>query len=116
MSKVSRVFGQNLGCLIKEKKINESELAERLGYSIQDIKNIMDSRLFIPKVEKEQIAETIGVSLVDLLHEKEWGTTSNPLIECRGYFSSESSQNEILDLFDAYCDIQEMLERERPSK
>ncbi len=33
-------------------------------------------------------------------------------LECRGEFSSEENKKKILDLFDTYCDVQEVLAEE----
>lgn len=37
-------------------------MAERLRYSVQEVRRIMDARLFLPAEEKEQIAAELGAA------------------------------------------------------
>lgn len=81
-----------------------------MGYSEEDIQRIIDARLYISIDEKERIASAIGVTVEDLTVDHS-GLSFGELgyMECREEFSSRESLNEILDRFDAYCDIQELL-------
>lgn len=113
MNSKARVFGSNLYYFIKKNKMDMEMLANELGFSSKDLYKIIDARVFIPQKEKQAIADCIGVELGDLLAEITKEDIDEPLIECRGAFTSEDNKNLILDLFDAYCDIQEMIEREK---
>lgn len=113
MANKGRVFGRNMYYYMIEKKISPEELAGRLGYLVEEIRKIFDARLFVDRLEKKDIAEALGVSLEDLLDEKKIiPQDSRSLIEYRGEFSKEENKEHILDLFDMYCDIQELLIRE----
>ena len=113
MEKESRVFGCNLRFYLKQKEMQPEQLADRLGYSEYEIQKIMDARLFLDRKEQEQIAEVLGVPL-DILYEplEDKYYESAGCLECRGEFSTVERKKEILDLFDIYCDIQEVLVEE----
>ena len=110
MEKKSRVFGNNLRFYLKQKDMQPKHLADRLGYSEYEIQKMMDSRLFLDKHEQEQVAGVLGVS-IDTLYEplEDKCYESAGCFECRGEFSTAENKKEILDLFDVYCDIQEVL-------
>ena len=109
MTNQGRVFGRNMYYFMKKNSIKNEDLAEKTGYSVIDIAKIKDARLFLPREDMESIANVLRVSVDDLLDEELCKGEKDPLIECRGEFSSEENKDKILDLFDAYCDIQEML-------
>lgn len=52
MSEKSRIFGNNLQVFLKEKGMQPEHLAERLGYSVQEVRRMMDARLFEGVVHK----------------------------------------------------------------
>lgn len=113
MEKKSRVFGSNLRFYLKQKEMQPEQLADKLGYSEYEIQKMMDARLFLDKQEQEQVAEALGVS-VDTLYEplENKCYESAGCLECRGEFSTAEHKKEILDLFDVYCDVQEVLVEE----
>lgn len=110
MREQSRVFGNNLRFYMNRAGMNVEELAEKLGYSEYEIQKVMDARLFLDSEEKEQVAELLGVTvaaLYDVLDDRSYELAG--CMECRGKFSTAEYKKEILDLFDAYCDVQETL-------
>ena len=113
MGKDSRVFGSNLRFYLRQKEMQPQQLAERLGYSEYEIQKMMDARLFLDKQEQEQIASVLEISL-DTLYEPLGDACyeSAGCLECRGEFSTAENKKEILDLFDVYCDVQEVLVEE----
>lgn len=46
MNKKSRIFGNNVKCMIFNDHLNEETIAEQLGYSKYELWKIMDGRLF----------------------------------------------------------------------
>lgn len=109
----SRVFGQNMHYYMKLKDVSVESLAQKLDYTVLELKKIFDARLFVDKEEKEDIAKALGVSIEDLMDaNKKLPHDETNLIEYRGNFSNEENKEKILDLFDIYCDIQESLIRE----
>lgn len=110
----NRVFGQNVYYNMMNKNSNVLYWAERLGFSEQDLRRIFDARLFLDTKEKEEIARALGVSMENLFDDNmEIPHDERSLIEYRGAFSKKENKEKILDLFDMYCDIQELLIRER---
>ncbi len=96
--------------------MSPSVVAKNLGYTEQEVLKAMDGRLFLDKNEKESIAKLLDVSLSEMINNTDnINEQSNGCIEYRGSFSTEENRDFILDLFDAYCDIQEMLDYERKS-
>ena len=85
-------------------------MADRLGYSEQELCQILDARLFLTTEEKEQIAAALGVTVEALYEVQDDLIYENAgCYECRGEFSKPSNKKIIFDLFDTYCDIQEVL-------
>lgn len=113
MSEKSRIFGNNIQVFLKMKGIQPESLAEQLGYSIQEMRRIMDARLFLTTEEKEKIAHALGVE-PDALYKVQDDKTYESVgcLECRGEFSLPEHKKKILDLFDTYCDVQELLAME----
>ena len=78
----------------------------------------MDARLILDRQEQEQVAEALSVSL-DILYKPQEDTLYEDAkyFECKGNFSTHENKKIILDLFDVYCDVQEVLVEEglRPS-
>lgn len=113
MGEKSRVFGNNLRFYLEQKKMSPEQLAEKLGYTEYEIQKMMDARLFLDRQEQEQIAEALDVT-VDTLYEVQGDKIYEAVgcLECRGEFSVAENKKIILDLFDVYCDVQEVLAEE----
>lgn len=113
MSEKNRIFGNNLRVFLKEKNLCSEALAAQLGYSMQELLRIMDARLFLTTEEKENIARALDVTLDDMYQvQSNQRYQSAGCLECRGEFSRPENKKKILDLFDIYCDIQEVLSME----
>lgn len=113
MSERSRVFGNNLRVYLKKKKMEPEQLADRLGYSAQEMRRMMDARLFLTTEEREQVAAELGVTVDALYEPMEDKVYENAgCFECRGEFSKPSNKKIIFDMFETYCDIQEVLAEE----
>lgn len=110
MSERSRVFGNNVRVYLNKREMEPKQLADRLGYSEQELRRILDARLFLTTEEKEQIAAELGVT-VETLYEVQADLVyeNAGCYECRGEFSEPANKKIIFDLFDTYCDIQEVL-------
>ena len=111
MNHKGRVFGQNLDYFMEKRGITVKKLADELGYTENEVYRIIDARQYVDLEEKKNISKVLDVSLEEL--ETEDSAIENPGLECRGKFSKREYKNLILDLFDAYCDIQELLSHYR---
>lgn len=110
MSEKNRVFGFNLKYFLWEKGIDASNFAKQLGYSLSDLWRIEDARALLGKAECQEIADALQVSLDEMYQERaEVDYERAECFECRGHFENPDNKKVILDLFDTYCDVQEML-------
>lgn len=113
MSEKNRIFGNNIQVFLKDKGIQPECLAAQLGYSVQEIRRIMDARLFLTMKERQDIADALDVTIEELYQVQDDKTYEMAgCLECRGEFSQPEHKKRILDLFDIYCDIQELLVEE----
>ena len=113
MEKKSRVFGNNLRFYAQQKGMQVGWLADRLEYSEYEVQKIMDARLFLDRQEQEHVAEILGVTIDEMYQPLEDECYERVgCLECRGEFSVPEHKKEILDLFDVYCDVQEVLAEE----
>lgn len=113
MSEKSRIFGNNLQVILHNRNIQPERFAEQTGYSTQEVRRIIDARLFLTRQEREKIANALNVT-IDTLYQVQDDKIYERAgcLECRGEFSDPEYKKKILDLFDTYCDIQELLEEE----
>lgn len=113
MERENRVFGNNLRFYAQKKGIKLKWLADQLECSEYEVQKMMDARLFLDRCEQEHVAEILGVT-VDMLYQplEDKDYESAGCIEYRGEFSAPEHKKQILDLFDVYCDVQEILAEE----
>ena len=65
---------------------------------------------FLDENEKEDIAKELNTTVEDLyIPRTEQQYHDAGCIECRGEFSDQDNKSRILDLLDAYCDVQELI-------
>lgn len=89
-----RIFWNNLRVLLNKRKIDIENFAIQTGCRSQDIRKIIDGRLFLFAKEKEQIAKKLGVSVKSLLERKEDKIYEDAgCFECVGEFSDQKSKN-----------------------
>lgn len=113
MSERARLFGNNLKLFLSERGIDEKKFAEQIGYSLYELQGIMDARVILNQQSREQIAEQLGIEEADMYVQKEDAAyIAAGCMECRGSFSHAENKKLILDLFDIYCDMQEVLAME----
>lgn len=110
MSEKSRVFGSDLRVYLKERNLIPEQFAQKLGYSAREIDRIMDARMFLTVDEKRQIAAELKIPVEKLYEMQVDRVYENAgCFECRGEFTNPSNKKIIFDLFDTYCDMQEVL-------
>lgn len=105
-----RRFGQNLSVIMSQRNITVSDMAKRMGYSDSEMMRIIESRLYVNRDEKEAFANELRVPLEAFENEcNDQELVSSGYMECRGNFSTIENREKIIDIFDAYCDIQELV-------
>ena len=113
MSERARLFGNNLKLILSERGIDEKKFAEQLEYTLYELQGIMDARVILNQQSREKIAEQLGIEEADMYVQREDAAyIAAGCMECRGSFSHAENKKLILDLFDIYCDIQEVLAME----
>ena len=108
MVATERTFGENVYRLMYKKGYDPDSFASKLGYKTDEVRRFFDARIFLDDEERENIARVLDTTVEDLYKDSENSLEGN-YIEYRGHFLSENNKKKILDLFDAYCDIQEIL-------
>lgn len=106
----TRVLGNNINLLLNQKGITKEDFASALGYSVFDVQKLCDARLSTSKADLQDIARFLQVdesSLFTDLGEKAY--VGDGFMHCMGEFKSKANKNKILDIFDMYCDMQELL-------
>lgn len=113
MRKDRRVFGNNLKLSLVQNNIRPEDFARRIGCTEYNLFQIMDARLILDMDEENTIAEALNTSVNDMYVERNSNIYENAgCYECRGTFSDNKNKKLILDLFDIYCDVQEMIATE----
>lgn len=108
MVNAERTFGENIYRLMVQNGFNPDTLAATLGYKTEEVRKFFDARLFLDDDERKNIANALHTTVEKLYEEVDPHAEGN-YIEYRGDFTDKNNKNMILDLFDAYCDIQEIL-------
>ena len=108
MVNAERTFGENVYRLMIKNGFDSNSLATTLGYKADEVRKFFDARLFLDDEERKNIAKVLNTTVEDLYKEAEPEPEGN-YIEYRGSFTSQDNKNLILDMFDTYCDIQEIL-------
>ena len=109
MNKQGRIIGRNIQYFMSQKGIDDETLASKLGFSKLDVARIKDARLFLSYEDLNAIADALQVSVGELVDEDLCKGERDFLVGCQGEFANEENKEKILNLMDAYCDIQEML-------
>ena len=113
MSERGRVFGNNLKLLLKERGVPEEAFAKQIGHTVYELQEIMDARVILDHQTRECIAKQLGVDEAVMYEQRpEASYIAAGCMECRGSFEHSDNKKLILDLFDIYCDIQEVLAME----
>ncbi len=105
-----RTIGNNCRLLLQKSGVSEEVFARELGYSNLDVKKLLDGRIFTTDRDIQDIANYFHVSANDILidqgNEKYEGSG---FMHCMGNFTDDANKDKILDIFDMYCDLKEML-------
>lgn len=105
-----RIIGKNCRRLMQKQAVNEEEFAKKLGYSVLDVKKLMDGRIFTTNRDIQDIASFFNVLPEDILKDQGKDAYEGPgFLHCMTGFSDGANEEKILDIFDMYCDLKEML-------
>jgi transcriptional regulator with XRE-family HTH domain len=108
--KEERLIGNNIQLFMHNRDISEEDIAVSLGYSQNDISRILEGRIFLSLNELQDIANYFDIDVEELFDKK-----SSELYEdagCIHYihpFKDQANLDQIMDIFDLICDIEEVL-------
>ena len=113
MSERGRLFGNNLKLLLFERGISEEHFAEQIGYTTYELQEVMDARVILDQQARGRITSQLGADEENMYERRtEDSYMAAGCMECRGRFERPENKKLILDLFDIYCDMQEVLAME----
>lgn len=107
MANVGRKLGVNIFMLMQNSGISREELAEKLNYTYRDMCRILEGKLILPPVEIGKIAELFGKTKKELLSYET--DRFIPELQYLKQFSNTDSLDKILDLFDDYVELKEVM-------
>lgn len=96
-----------IGSFIKLKMMEQNKsiqlLAKESGYSIKDIGEIFDGRLFLSPKQIEEIAGILDLDINEMIN-----CIDIDSIEYVGEFTKEENKDKLLDYIDRYVDLKEV--------
>ena len=69
MASVGRKLGANIRTFMLEANISPDSFAERLGYSVKDVWNIIEGKIIVPPVELDRISDLLGIAKENTIKE-----------------------------------------------
>jgi len=100
------MLGRNIQLDMEKKAICEKDFAQKLGYSLSELKKLLEGKLLLAKNDLENIALQLGESYDELVRERS-KEEYEAIFDCMGYFSDEENEDKILDLIDMYIELKE---------
>lgn len=107
MASVGRRLGANIRTFMLEANISPDSFAERLGYSVKDVWNIIEGKIIVPPVELDRISDLLGIAKESLFSSQ----TDNlvPDLQYMKGFSNSENLDKVLDLMDEYVELREVM-------
>ena len=101
-----RMLGRNIQLDMEKMGIGEDEFAQKLEYSLFELKKLFEGKLLVAKKDLDKIAEALNESYDELIRERN-REDYNAVFDCMGTFSDEQNEDRILDLIDMYIELKE---------
>lgn len=105
---VTRVIGNNLQLELNNQNLDAMEAGRILGYSEDEFNKLLEGRLFVSPKEIKAIAEYFSIPEENLTQEKE-GIQYRELIHNMGSSNDAAAIEQVLDFFDMYADLKEVV-------
>lgn len=109
MEKMSRNIGMGLYSVLKDSKLSVEEAAKRIGYSVRDLRRIIEGKLFVSPRVLEDISEKLGTTAEYLIHYKPEGNNLLPELEYNKRFTDKEHLYMIIDFMDEYIELKEQM-------
>ena len=102
----SRMLGRNIQLDMEKHDISEAEFASNLGFSIAELKKILEGKMLLAKKDVENIAQHLQETYDELVRERTREEYES-IFDCMGSFSNEENEDKILNLIDMYIELKE---------
>ena len=105
-----RVIGNNVQLFLAKYNMDIGSVASSLGYSIEDMTRICEGRAYLSEDEIKSIASFFEIGENELQIPK--SSEEYEMAGCIHYnhhFKNQAYYEEIMDLFDLMCDVEEVL-------
>lgn len=102
----SRMLGRNIQLDMEKKGIPEDVFASKLGYTISELKKMLEGKMIIAKSDLENIAKCLGETYAELICARDT-EEYEAIFDCMGSFSDEENEDKILNLIDMYIELKE---------
>lgn len=101
-----RDIGNNIRWQLNVKNISRERFCKKLNYSEIELDKLLEGRLAVFSSDINDIASFFSTDKEDLV--EYYPQRDN--LHCMGNFSSKENKDKILDLFDMYCNLKEIME------
>ena len=108
----ARVFGNNIRLLLENDENKKKAFADTLGYTLYEVDKLCDARLYTTEEDVKDIANYFSVTPDSLYISKSAEEyVGDGFLHCMGQFKKPENRDKILNIFDMYCDMKELLEQ-----
>ena len=109
----ARIIGNNCKFLLNKNSISKETFASSLGYSAGDVEKLCDGRLYTTDQDLKEIADYFHVSTEELCTDgkEKQRYIGKGFVHCMNSFQKSENEEKILDIFDMYCDLKELLNK-----
>ncbi|SNU06195.1 hypothetical protein SAMN06297422_10678 [Lachnospiraceae bacterium] len=109
MERISINIGMGIYSILKDRKISVEDAAQKIGYSIRDLRRIIEGKLFISPRALEEISEKLDISVEKLIYFQPDGNDLLPELEYNKCFTEREHLYKIVDLIDEYIELKEQM-------
>ena len=106
----SRMLGNYVQQLAKEKNLSDSDLRNILNCNEEQLQNFVKGRAYATYQQISLLATKLGVTVKQLLAGDE-NSYNETVVHCMNKFNDTSKREFILDLIDNYIDIYDSVEK-----
>lgn len=104
-----RALGDNVKRLMDQQKVSPRILAENVGLSESDVLRFLESRKAITTEALMKIAKYLRMD-PEALFVEDTDAKHYAMVDCMNEFDHRENEDKILDILDAYCNLQDSLE------
>lgn len=113
MLTTNEIIGQNILAILNKKSLTQAALAEKLGWTRQDVNKIVHRRKNVTAQELKEISDVLNVSMEELVKEDSVNENIEPIKLFMGQVSTKEAQmgllhaQKIMDMVLFHSQVQE---------